>query len=70
MVIKVYIYCLLNDKKVLKKFCLRTWYTKKLSGYRVIQPGYSLMSCLEQDHVLTTSNIIKCEILCCLETGL
>ena len=32
----MYIYCLLNDKKALKKFGLRTWYTKKPFGYRVI----------------------------------
>ena len=30
-------YCLLNDKKALKKFGLRTWCTKKLFEYRVVQ---------------------------------
>ena len=27
--IYTYLFCLLNDKKALKKFGLRTWYTKK-----------------------------------------
>ena len=40
------LFCLLNDKKALNKYDLKTLHKRKIPfGCRVIYQGYSLMSC-------------------------
>ena len=55
-----YYYCLLNEKKSLKKFGPRTWCTKKTFRLSSHTPGYSLKSCPGQKSLMPKSSKNKC----------
>ena len=56
--------CLLNDKKTLKKFGLRTWCTKEPFGYRVVHHSIKTVFVEKQiNTVLFNINIVKIKLL-------